>query len=246
MNATSPFTVSRRLAHDVPPLDRAPTLMWTDPPFGTGKVMRLGGNSFHDPKHPLYIVDAVLAWLPHMADDATVAICLDYRMSSTMTEAIKSEGWVHRGDIIWTFGLGRPRSSWWPVRHNTISTFTRTERSGLFLKDNMPREVRLAPKDGYPDTKPCGSVWWKTLSNSDSERVGYPNQKPLSIIEPFVACHTVPGDLVVDPFMGSGSTGVAAVSNGRRFYGCDDNPDAVDIARSRLDKVASAWLIDPE
>jgi site-specific DNA-methyltransferase (adenine-specific) len=48
----------------------------------------------------------------------------------------------------------------------------------------------------------------------------------------------LPGELVVDPFCGSGSTMVAAVKEGREAYGCDVSPEAVDIARKRLENVS--------
>jgi DNA modification methylase len=122
------------------------------------------------------------------------------------------------------------------VRHNNLLTFTRTADSGLFDPSAMPKVKRLAPKPGYAETKPAGSVWDFTMSNTHPDRVGYPNQKPLEIVTPFVLAHTAPGDLVVDPFMGSGTTGVAAVRAGRRFLGWDLSGAAVEVARKRLEK----------
>ncbi len=63
---------------------------------------------------------------------------------------------------------------------------------------------------------------------------GYPAEKPPVISETLVSQSTQPGDVVVDPFMGSGSVGVAAAGIGRRFLGNDLCAEAVDIARSRL------------
>ena len=98
----------------------------------------------------------------------------------------------------------------------------------------VPREIRKAPKPGYENDKPAGSVWDKTMSNSDRERVGYPNQKPLDIITPFVLAHTKPGDFVADPFCGSGSTGHAALMHGRNFIGQDLNSEAINLSDERL------------
>ena len=63
---------------------------------------------------------------------------------------------------------------------------------------------------------------------------GYPAEKPPAVSEVLIAQSSAPGDLVIDPFMGSGSVGVAALSLARRFAGTDINPDAVRIAHSRL------------
>ena len=207
-------------------------LLWTDPPFGTGKKQSGKGGSYFDELDTSVVRGSVVEWLPHMADNSTVVICCDYRLAPRMCVSMMDNGWEYRGEVIWTFGLGRPRTSWWPVRHNNILTFT--QGTPRFCSTALPVEARKAPKPGYGPTKPAGSVWDRTMSNTDPERVGYPNQKPLSIIEPFILAHTEPDDLVLDPFMGSGSTGEAAVLHGRRFYGVDSNPEAVAVATRRL------------
>ena len=69
-------------------------------------------------------------------------------------------------------------------------------------------------------------------------RGGYPAEKPPEVAEVLIRQSTEPGDLVVDPFMGSGSVGVAALRLGRRFHGNDLNPEAVTIARQRLETPA--------
>jgi site-specific DNA-methyltransferase (adenine-specific)/modification methylase len=71
----------------------------------------------------------------------------------------------------------------------------------------------------------------------------HPTQKPLRVLRQLVEWGSRPGDLVLDPFMGVGSTGVAAVELGRRFIGIEIDPGYVDAAQRRLDaaqlKVAS-------
>ena len=213
-------------------------LLWTDIPFGTGKIMQRGENSYEDHSDIEYVLLALQQWASRMDDDGTIVICCDYRASFDVKLALSREPfprWKYRGEIIWEFGLGRPRLSWWPVRHNNLLTFTRTEHSGMFDPAAVPRTKRLAPKPGYPDDKPAGSVWDFTMSNTHPQRVGYPNQKPVEIIAPFVLAHTSPGDLVADPFCGSGTTGVVAASLGRRYWCGDSSPNAVDIARERIE-----------
>ena len=63
---------------------------------------------------------------------------------------------------------------------------------------------------------------------------GYPAEKPSAVSEVLVKQSSQPGEIVADPFMGSGSVGVAAARLGRRFLGTDLNPDAVSLAASRL------------
>jgi len=67
---------------------------------------------------------------------------------------------------------------------------------------------------------------------------GYPTEKPPEVAEVLVRQSTAPGEVVCDPFMGSGSTGVAAIRLGRRFIGNDLEPSALDLATSRLREAA--------
>jgi site-specific DNA-methyltransferase (adenine-specific) len=71
-------------------------------------------------------------------------------------------------------------------------------------------------------------------------RNGYPAEKPPELAEILITQSSAPGDIVADPFMGSGSVGVAALRLGRRFLGNDLNPEAVHIASGRLAGLAEA------
>jgi len=62
----------------------------------------------------------------------------------------------------------------------------------------------------------------------------HPTEKPVGLMAWFINLHTAAGDTVLDPFMGSGTTGVAAVQLGRRFIGIELNPDYVKVARARI------------
>jgi site-specific DNA-methyltransferase (adenine-specific) len=70
----------------------------------------------------------------------------------------------------------------------------------------------------------------------------HPTQKPVALLERVLAASAAPGDLVLDPFSGSGTTGVAALRTGCRFLGLERDPVYVDLAARRL----RATAIDPE
>jgi site-specific DNA-methyltransferase (adenine-specific) len=80
---------------------------------------------------------------------------------------------------------------------------------------------------GQPDVIECPSI-----------RGGYPTEKPAAVSEILVRQSTQRGELVIDPFMGSGSVGVAAAAQERNFLGNDINPAASDLARTRLEILA--------
>jgi site-specific DNA-methyltransferase (adenine-specific) len=71
---------------------------------------------------------------------------------------------------------------------------------------------------------------------------GYPAEKPSAVSDVLITQSTDPGELVIDPFMGSGSVGLAAVTRGRMFLGNDLCKEAVDIARGRLREAGAAEL----
>jgi site-specific DNA-methyltransferase (adenine-specific) len=75
---------------------------------------------------------------------------------------------------------------------------------------------------------------------------GYPTEKPVSVSEVLIRQSTAPGAVVVDPFMGSGSVGVAALRLGRRFLGTDISPVARDLSRERLTLESSRAALAPE
>lgn len=73
------------------------------------------------------------------------------------------------------------------------------------------------------------------FNSASTERVGYPTQKPLELYERMVMASCPPDGLVLDPFMGSGTTGVAAKNLSCRFVGIDRNPKAVLMAKNRIE-----------
>ena len=99
---------------------------------------------------------------------------------------------------------------------------------------------RLAKKLYLADSKGAAiaDVWTDIgpLQSKDPERTGYGTQKPLALLERIVKASSKEGDVVLDPFMGSGTTCVAAAKHGRKFVGIDLTPIAVATAKGRLDE----------
>jgi site-specific DNA-methyltransferase (adenine-specific) len=78
-------------------------------------------------------------------------------------------------------------------------------------------------------------VWWHTIvSPTGTEKTGYPTQKPIGILRRIIQASSKPGDLVVDFFGGSGTTGFVAAELGRRFVLMDQNPEAIEVMRGRF------------
>ena len=83
-----------------------------------------------------------------------------------------------------------------------------------------------------------GNIWddISPLKGHVKENSFYPTQKPLALLERIISASSNEGDLVFDPFMGSGTTLVAAKRLGRRYAGCDISQDAVNVTRERLER----------
>ena len=73
-----------------------------------------------------------------------------------------------------------------------------------------------------------------SLKGTSNEKCGHPSQKPLELIQKLVMCSTHMYDIILDPFMGSGTTAVAAKSLYRDWVGIENNPDYIEIAHQRL------------
>lgn len=129
---------------------------------------------------------------------------------------------------------------------NVDQILQRRKRDGdgkvAYDRDESGTVVTGSPKKGVP----LCDVWDIPFLNPKAkERTGYPTQKPVFLLERIINLVTAPGDLVVDPFCGSGTTLVAALLTGRRAIGIDISPEAVALARHRLaspEKTESAIL----
>lgn len=112
-----------------------------------------------------------------------------------------------------------------PYDEKTIKTYLRDPR----YKDRVAREAHLR-KGKYA----TNILRIPSLKGTSKEKVGHPSQKPLALIKHLVAAGSREGDLVLDPFMGSGTTAVACENSGRRWVGIESNPDYIAMAKTRL------------
>lgn len=142
-------------------------------------------------------------------------------------------------EIVWAYDYGGRTKKRWPAKHDSIFWYARDPGDYVFRYDDIDRVPYLAPGLVGPEKAARGKtptdVWWQTIvSPTGREKTGYPTQKPLRILERIVRVHSDPGDLVVDFFAGSGTTGEAAARLGRGYLLVDANPEAVRIMAKRL------------
>ena len=102
------------------------------------------------------------------------------------------------------------------------------------------RDVWALPKAGEEELRDDGEGRvWSMLTPRKSEKAlgGHPTQKPVALLKRIIEASSAPDAVVLDPFCGSGTTGVAAVGHGRRFVGIDIDDTYLNLTKKRLDAV---------
>jgi site-specific DNA-methyltransferase (adenine-specific) len=151
-------------------------------------------------------------------------------------------------EIIWAYDYGGKPKRKWPAKHDNILMYVKDPKAYRFDSEAVDRIPYMAPGLVTPEKAARGKlptdVWWHTIVPTNGrERTGYPTQKPLGILRRIVAASSRRGDVVLDPFAGSGTTGAACLEAGRRFVLVDSHPGAVEVMRRRFAGVPGiAWI----
>ncbi|MBL7161806.1 MAG: site-specific DNA-methyltransferase [Anaerolineales bacterium] len=155
-------------------------------------------------------------------------------------------------EIIWAYDYGGKSKSKWPAKHDNILVFVKNPKRYTFNVDNIDRIPYMAPglvgiekaKRGKLPT----DTWWHTIvATTSKEKTGYPTQKPLGIINRIINTSSNKGDLVLDFFAGSGTTGTSCLELERKFILVDNNEQALQVmARRFKDYPSIEWMgFDP-
>lgn len=145
-------------------------------------------------------------------------------------------------EIIWAYDFGGRSKKRWPCKHDNIFWYALNPDDYIFNYEEIERIPYMAPNlvgaEKAARGKTPTDVWWQTIvSTNGKEKTGYPNQKPLALIERIVRVHSNKGDEALDFFAGSGTLAEAAAKNGRFFTVCDNNPDAIKVIASRMSEI---------
>ena len=219
-------------------------LVVTSPPYCIGKAYEDPHNdikTFRD-QHALLFNDLYRVVKPggsvcwqvgyHVSEKCVVP--LDYIVYDIFTSHSEQMDYpfILRNRIIWTFGHGLNSTNRFSGRHETILWFTKGEQTLFNLNDvRVPQKYPgkryyKGPKKGQLSGNPLGKnpsdVWdIPNVKAKHVEKTDHPCQFPVAIPQRLIKALTDPDALVLDPFMGSGTTGVAAVIEGRRFIGAE-------------------------
>jgi site-specific DNA-methyltransferase (adenine-specific) len=221
-------------------------LILTDPPYNLGKDY---GNASDQQS-----VDDYLAWterwidiaLPKLKPNGSLYIFLTWRFAPEIFVMLKKR-LTMMNEIIWDRrvpSMGGSTRSFSSV-HDTIGFFVK-RKDYYFDLDAVRIPYDAATKKARSRSIFIGAKWlevgynpkdlWSVsrLHREHAERVDHPTQKPLEIIERMLKASCPPDGVVLDPFMGSGTTALAARRLGRRFVGFELNQDYCEIIQQRL------------
>ncbi len=163
-------------------------------------------------------------------------------------------GLIYRRQIIWHYengfaGYGKRSLN---ATYEPLLWFSKTKnyiyspiREPYKSQERLKHKIIKNGKEWtpHPDGRMVGDIWhFPTLAGRRfrDEKVNHPTQKPLSISRRIIKHFSNPGDTVLVPFVGSGSECVAAVMEHRKYIGFELNPDYVNIARERIDSIATS------
>ena len=219
-------------------------LAYLDPPFATGRrLVGRDGLAFDDHWATIddwmtFITPRIRAVISSLTSTGSILVHCDWRTSHhvrfLLDDLLGPE--CFQNQLVWGYGLGGSSPKRFARKHDDIIWYSARPDAWYFDPPMVPATSnrmrgRLKKATDVLDVP--------ALNNMAKERNGWPTQKPLALLEILVrACAPVDG-LVLDPMCGSGTTLVAAKNTERRCLGFDRCPDAVKLARSRLDAIDS-------
>lgn len=217
-------------------------LIYADPPFATGRKRtgrsEEGGPLGYDDAWPT--LDLYLDWLRErivamrrvLRDEGAILVHVDWRASHRvrliLDDVFGEDRFVNH--IIWSYGLGGSAADRFARKHDDILYYGCGDERWF----DPPMVPATSRRMQGRLKKATDVLAIPSINNMATERTGWPDQKPLRLLELLVNATAPPGGVVLDPFCGSGTTVVAARRNGRIGLGMDRHPDAVRIARERL------------
>jgi adenine-specific DNA-methyltransferase len=176
-----------------------------------------------------------------------------FPLDMVLYQVFRDHGLRLRNRIVWHFEHGLHCSNRLSGRYETILWFTKSDEytfnlDPIRVPSKYPgKKYFKGPKAGQLSCNPLGKnpgdVWiFPNVKNNHVEKTVHPCQFPVELVERLVLSLTDPGDAVLDPYMGVGSTVVAALQHGRIGYGCDVMQEYVDIAWDRIADLRNGTL----
>lgn len=222
-------------------------LIIADPPYNLGK--NYGNN--HDVKGFREYLEFSEAWLKEsqriLTPHGTIYVFMGFRFISYLYDILDQKlGMYFNSWITWHYTQGIGKTKGFSPRHDDILMFTKTEQFKFNLDDVRVPQKYYRERNNMNGANP-GDVWaFSHVHYSNPEREEHPTQKPEALIARMVLASSDEGDLVLDPFFGSGTTLRVCQALNRRSVGIELNPEFVAKTRKRLAKPFEGFdTVDP-
>jgi site-specific DNA-methyltransferase (adenine-specific) len=225
-------------------------LLIVDPPYNLDK--NFNGNKFKkisDEMYEEYVESWISLLIPLLKDNASIYVCCDWQSSPAIAMVLKKYFYI-QNRITWQREKGRgAMSNWkngmediWFATNSNTYTFNieavkqRRKVLAPYKVDGKPKDWEETKDGNFRNTYP--SNFWDDISIpywSMAENTSHPTQKPEKLLAKLILASSNAGDVVLDPFSGSGSTSVTAKKLGRHYIGIEQNPQYCLWTEKRLE-----------
>ena len=215
------------------------------------------GDIWNNDEYLQFMYERIILMRELLSDSGCFFIHCDYRMSAyfkLMLDEVFGQN-EFKNEIVWSYKTGGSTSKYFNRKHDTIYFYSKTDK---YYYNNIKEKAIVDKSKGYnPNTEQFidedgnTCVWvnprdvWDLQHinmHDQTERVGYPTQKPERLLEKIIRACSPENGIVFDCFMGSGTTQAVAMKLGRRFIGADINLGAIQTTTKRLLSVAAELM----
>ncbi|WRC70180.1 site-specific DNA-methyltransferase [Helicobacter pylori] len=202
----------------------------TDPPynisvknnFSTLKSAKRQGIDFGEWDKNFKLLEWIKRYAPLVNPNGCIIIFCSYRFVSHIADFLEENGFVVKDFIQWVKTNPMPRNIYRRYVQDTEFALWAVKKKAKWVFNKPKNEKYLRP------------LILKSPVVGGLERVKHPTQKSLALMEKIISIHTNPNDIVLDPFMGSGTTGLACKNLKRNFIGIELEKEYFQIAKKRL------------
>lgn len=222
-------------------------LIVADPPYNLGKNY---GNNIDWKAREDYL-NFTRGWIEQayrvLKPDGSLYIFMGVKFIARLYVLLEEEIGMHpQSWITWHYTQGMGRIKGFSPRHDDILWFSKSTDALFNLDDVRVPQKYFRKRNNMSGANP-GDVWqFSHVHYCAEERQPHPTQKPEALIERIILASSNPSDLIVDPFVGSGTSARVANILKRNYIGIDINPDYIEMSRQRLTRVFSGFdSVDP-
>ncbi|WP_064607397.1 DNA-methyltransferase [Streptobacillus moniliformis] len=216
--------------------DKSVRLIVTDPPYNLNKDY---GNNQDKLEFDKYL-EFSREWLTEakriLTDDGTIYIFMGMRYISYIYTILEQElGMTFNSWITWHYTQGIGKMKGFSPRHDDILMFTKSPKNFVFHLDDIRVPQKYYRSVNNMRGANPGNVWqFSHMHYCNKNRKKHPTQKPEGLYERMILASSEPGDVVLDPFVGSGTSLRVCQQTNRIGIGIDINPEYIEIANERL------------